>query len=64
MVRVELSRDEFISKVANWLPEWKNFSLGVLRLESLGRIKLVRDDGIAKAIWTANGKEFLRFCDG
>lgn len=63
MVMTELSRDEFINKVANWLPEWKSLYLGVLRLEAMGRVRLVRDDGMAKAIWTSNGREFMSFIE-
>jgi hypothetical protein len=61
--RVPMSRDEFISKVANWLPEFKLLSLAVLRMESQGRVRLVRDDGVPVVLYR-NGKEMMRFTDG
>lgn len=61
--RKPISRDEFINKVANWLPEYKNLYLRLLSMETKDQVRFVRDDGQPVVLWK-NGKEFLRFAEG
>jgi len=64
MVYSNLSRKEFINEVANWLPEWKYFYLRILKLESEGIVRLIKDDGIAKVISNITGQELAVFAEG
>ena len=63
-----MSRDEFISKVANWLPEAKSLSLGLLKWEALGRVRFERQDGVPVVmVWNPKNKrwvELLRYVEG
>ena len=65
---VSMGRDEFISKVANWLPEAKTLSLSLLKWEALGRARFVRMDGVPVVMgWNPKKKkwvELLRYADG
>jgi hypothetical protein len=61
--RKPMGREEFINKVANWLPETKFLYLTLLRMESQGRIRFVRDEQVPTVLWK-NGRFLMNFAEG